>query len=205
MPEASSSSRVLRLGRRRALGGEVQLDLAGRAQDRGARVRERLVERGHRLVDVALRDRRHLQDTASEQGAAGPRARTSGQHLLVEHRLHLRGRPGQEHEQPAARPRRAGREPCRAGSRARRAPSMTSACFSLIGGHRAVVPGEARLQGLEDARGRGASPRPRAAAAASRVRSSSVGPRPPVAITMIGAGERGRGTPTRAARDRRPP
>ena len=190
-PTASASMRASASASDAPSRREVQLDLSGAAQDGGAGVLERLVERAPRParrrsppIDAILSDARR------EHAPAGALAHDR-QHLLVEHRLHLAGRPGQQEQQAAVRARSLlARARCRAGWAATTPPSMRSACFSLTGAITRPKRAKRALSASSRIAGSRRSARPAARAAASRVRSSSVGPRPPVAITTSARDER---------------
>ena len=156
---ASASMRALGLRRAVAVRDEVQLDLPRRPEDRGLRVLEARVDGRGDLVDVALGHGRDPQHAAAHDprrarparaaagstcssnigfiSPGGPGSRTSS-------------RPSCSRSWPGAVPRAFGRAA---------APSMTSACFSFVGGHRPPEAGEARAQRLDD---RGVAPQPRA-------------------------------------------
>ncbi len=116
---ASSSIRCSASASPSPCGHEVQLHLAGRAQDRGLRVLEARVDGCGHLVDAALGhagDPQHPPPHDPRRAGARPKPR---QHLLVEHRLHLAGRTGQAARSCGPGARAAGPAPCRARSGAR--------------------------------------------------------------------------------------
>ena len=130
---ASSSIRRLGLRVAVAVGDEVQLHLAGRAQDRGLRVLEARVDGRRHLVDVALGHRRRSAARGACTRATAPaRARSRGSTCSSNIGFISPGGPGSSTSVPALVLEAAGRAPCRAGSAAPRRPSITSACFRFV-------------------------------------------------------------------------
>ena len=146
---ASSSIRASASGGESPCATRCSSTWPDRPEDRGLRVLEPGVDGGGDLVHLALGHGGDAQDAPDHDArGAGPRAQPR-EHLLVEHRLHLPGRAGQQDEQPA--PGLEGLARCGAPRVGQRLGPLDHVGLLRVGGrHRPPVAGEPRAQGLHD-------------------------------------------------------